>query len=177
MDAYENEIPEIQDFLHRHRVTSHGRRQTVHVTERGRTAIGLIRVPAVSPVRKTLTTKGMSLTPSPTIRASFHFERTGQSTYPLDRRASTDFKHNRLIAPNRLIKSKSDSLALKHGFVIHKQTLQVPSSHRRGSVQVKSVSQKHGPVLFARRKSRVCSAPDDDEEDLRKVHFIVTISV
>lgn len=174
MDTYGNEIPEIQDFLHRHHVTSHGRRKTVHVTERGRTAIGLIRVPAVSPVRKTLITKGVSLTPSPTINVSFHYEKVGQSTHPLDRRASTDFKHHRLITPNPLIKSKSDSLGSKHGLLIPKQTLHVPFSQRRGSVQLKSVSQKQ-----ARRKSRAFSVPDDDEEELRKVtlHSIVTSKV
>ncbi|XP_045164864.2 uncharacterized protein LOC123528874 [Mercenaria mercenaria] len=108
---YGHDIPEIQDFLHRHRATSHGRRKTVHVAERGRTAIGLLRLPA-SPGRKTYMTKRASLTPSPTVKFSFHFEKT---------------------TSHRLVKYKSAPLHYRHGDTELRHTLYAPSDQRRGS--------------------------------------------
>lgn len=151
MDNFEGDIPEIQDFLYRHRVTSHGRRRTVHVTDRSQTAIGLLRT-TESPVIKTLVTKHASPAPSPTRKCSVQFEHIGYSALP-DRRHSSYVASPHILTSHPLIKKcKSELLTNRHGVYTHLLT---------------PFSQKHGHIPYARRKSRVCSV--QVEEVLRKV--------
>ena len=148
------EMPEIQEFLHRHRMTSHGRRKTVHVAERGRTALGLVRLPP-SPIRKTYLTKRASLTPTPAVKVSFHVE---QSRFV--RPGSSYVRTLQPPTSPRLVKYKSDQSYLHHGGMdknIHqaggdkKQLLHAPFYQRRGS------------LLHTRRRSTITS--DTTEED------------
>ncbi|XP_060557163.1 uncharacterized protein LOC132717657 isoform X2 [Ruditapes philippinarum] len=145
---YGQEMPEIQDFLHRHRMTSHGRRKTVHVAERGQTALGLLRLPP-SPGRKTFMTKRASLTPSPAVKITFNFERSR-----LDRPVSCKVRVIHPPTSPRLFKPRSEQSHLHHGGLDKKHVLYAPFYQRRGSIM--------------RRRSTVTSDNTDEEEYRKK---------
>ncbi|KAL4227120.1 hypothetical protein ACF0H5_015093 [Mactra antiquata] len=82
------ELSDIKDLLSRRRMTSYGRRQTVHYVERGKTAIGLVRSPGNN-LRKPFLNKRASITPTPVRKNSLLTE---------ERRRSSIFSRGRLLS-------------------------------------------------------------------------------
>lgn len=151
-------VPEINESLFRQDVTSNIRRKTIHVTQRGQTALGILRVPGASLRAPALLPKRKSSTAASTFRraSTNNFEMTNQDSAFLNaRRVSYSDVTTRLSTiPNSpsLRKSSSESDAFLS--VVRKV-------ERRGSLQVKHCYNKSTSRFGSRRQSRVPSIPEN----------------
>lgn len=169
MERFEHKIPEIQEFLNRHRVTSQGRRNTVHVTDRGKTAIGLIRAPG-TPLRTTFLAKRTSITPTSRTKSAIVSESSGSPAQSPNRRHSNDVKSPRTPTSKVLKKALSESLYDRRASVNFHQTPFLPNSPKKGAL-IHSSSRRHGEFTHMRRKSRGYSDFDYDNVK-RKVTYL-----